>query len=122
MLLYQLLVIVLECFDGGANMPYAFTYDVPANDEIYAKIRALLPAEPPSGMINHVVLRHGDGLRYLDVWEDEAAWQRFMETVGEPAVDQVLSSYGLPHDHSLVRLEEIEVIDVWQGTAPFRTP
>lgn len=100
-------------------MPYAFTYDVPADDEIYAKIRALLPAQPPAGMISHVVLHHEGGLRYIDVWESEAAWQHFMDTIGEPAVEEVLASYGLPHDHSLVRLEEIEVIDVWQGTTAF---
>jgi hypothetical protein len=42
-----------------------------------------------------------------------------MDTSGEPAVEEVLAGYGLPHDHSLVRLEEIEVIDVWQGSTPF---
>jgi hypothetical protein len=98
-------------------MTYAFTFDVPANEEMYGKIRALLPAEPPPGLISHVVLHHEGGLRYVDVWESEAQWQTFLDEVGEPAVDEVLASYGLPHDDSLVRLEEIKVIDVWQGAA-----
>ena len=36
-----------------------------------------------------------------------------MDETGEPAVEEVLASYGLPHDHTLVKLE---VIDVWQPT------
>ncbi len=97
-------------------MSYAFTYDVPADAEMYAKIRALLPAETPPGLISHVVIKQDTGLRYVDVWETEAAWQAFMDETGEPAVEEVLASYGLPHDHTLVKLEEIEVIDVWQPT------
>jgi hypothetical protein len=96
-------------------MTYAFTYDVPADEEMYGKIRALLPVEPPSGMISHVVMKREGGLRYVDVWESEAAWRTFMDEIGEPAVEEVLAGYGLPHDHSLVTLDEIEVIDVWQA-------
>ncbi len=36
-----------------------------------------------------------------------------MDGTGEPAVEKVLASYGLPHDHTLVKLE---VIGVWQPT------
>ena len=36
-----------------------------------------------------------------------------MDEAGEPAVEKVLASYGLPHDHTLVKLE---VIDVWRPT------
>ena len=97
-------------------MTYAFTYDVPANPEMYAKIRGLLPIEPPPGLISHVVIKQDAGLRYVDVWESRTAWQTFLDEVAEPAVDEVLASYGLAHDHALVRLEEIEVIDVWQGS------
>lgn len=97
-------------------MTYAFTYDVPANAEMYGKIRALLPEQAPAGLITHVVIEQEAGLRYVDVWESEAAWKRFMDETGEPAVEEVLASYGLPHDHTLVKLEEISVIDVWQHT------
>jgi hypothetical protein len=96
-------------------MTYAFTYDVPANPEMYAKIRALLPSQPPVGLISHVVIKHEAGLRYVDVWDSQSAWRTFMDEIGEPAVEKVLAGYGLPHDHSLVHLEEVEVIDVWQG-------
>lgn len=96
-------------------MTYAFTYDVPADEEMYGKIRALLPAQPPAGMISHVVIKRDAGLRYVDVWESETAWQTFMDEIGEPAVEKVLAGYGLPHEHSQVTLDEIDVIDVWQG-------
>jgi hypothetical protein len=95
-------------------MPYAFVQDVPANEEIYEKIRALLPTDAP-GLIAHVAIKRAEGLRYVDVWDSEADWERFRIEHAEPAVDQVLASYGIPHDHSLVRTEVIDVIDVWCG-------
>ena len=97
-------------------MPYAFTQDVPANEEIYGKVRALLPDDPP-GLQAHIVMKQDGGLRYLDVWDDEASWVAFRDTHVEPAVDQVLASYGIPHDHSMVTFEPIDVIDVWCGQA-----
>lgn len=95
-------------------MPYAFTQDVPANEEIYGKVRALLPDNPP-GLHAHIVIKQDGGLRYLDVWDDEASWLAFRDTHVEPAVDQVLASYGIPHDHSMVTFQTIDVIDVWCG-------
>jgi hypothetical protein len=98
-------------------MPYAIVQDVPANDEIYAKIRARLGDEPPAGLITHVVIRRDGGLRYVDVWETRQQYRTFMDGTVEPVVTEVLAGYGLPHDHSLVTTEEVEVIDVWQGTS-----
>jgi len=95
-------------------MPYAFIQDVPANQEIYEKIRALLPNDVP-GLVAHVVIKRDAGLRYVDVWDTEADWERFRVSHIEPAVDEVLASYGIPHDHSLVTTEAIDVIDVWCG-------
>jgi hypothetical protein len=95
-------------------MPYAFIQDVPANQEIYEKIRALLPTDAP-GLITHVVIKRDAGLRYIDVWDTEADWEQFRVGYVEPAVDEVLASYGIPHDHSLVTTEAIDVIDVWCG-------
>lgn len=95
-------------------MAYAFIQDVPANEEIYGKIRALLPDDPP-GLVAHIVIKHEGGLRYVDVWDTEAEWETFRDAHVEPAVDTVLASFGIPHDHSLVRTESVEVIDVWCG-------
>lgn len=97
-------------------MTYAFIQDVPANEEIYGKIRAQLPDRVP-GLQAHLVLKQDGGLRYVDVWDDEASWLAFRDEHVEPAVEQVLASYGIPHDHSMVTTERIDVIDVWLGGA-----
>jgi len=93
-------------------MTYTFTQDVPANAEMYAKIKALLP-EHPAGMVLHLAYRRDAGLRYVDVWDDEASWIAFRDAHVEPAVGKVLASYGLPHDHSLVAFQEVDLVDAW---------
>ena len=97
-------------------MPYAFIQDVPANEEIYGKVRALLPEDAP-GLQAHIVIKREAGLRYVDVWDDEASWLAFRDAHVEPAVDEVLASYGIPHDHSMVTTERIDVLEVWTGRA-----
>lgn len=96
-------------------MPYAFIQDVPATREIYAQIRERLGESPPPGLITHVVADHDDGLRYIDVWESEEAWTAFRDEQVEPVVAEVLASCGIPHDHSLVRFEPLQLVDVWRG-------
>lgn len=96
-------------------MPYAFIQDVPANRQIYSQIRERLGENPPAGLIAHIAATRDGGLRYIDVWESEDAWIAFRDERVEPAVATVLATYGLPHDHSLVRSEPLEVVDVWLG-------
>ena len=102
-------------------MTYAFIQDVPANAEMYAKIfariRASLPTAAPAGMISHVVIEQEVGLRYVDVWATREDWERFRWDHVEPAVEAVLGEYGLPHDHDLVSITDITVIDTWQNEA-----
>ncbi len=95
-------------------MSYAFTQDVPANAEMYAKIKALLPTQA-DGLIAHIAVEHEGGLRYTDVWENEAAWITFRDGFVEPAVGEVLAGYGLPHSHDLVVFNELELVDAWLG-------
>ncbi len=94
-------------------MPYAFVQDVPVNERVYDQIRAKLGEEPPKGLIAHLAIKREGGLRYVDVWETQADWDRFREERVEPAVMEVLSSLGIPHDHSQVGVDPIEVIDTW---------
>jgi hypothetical protein len=116
MILYQLHMIVSNP-RGDVDMTYAFIHDVPLNDEMYAKLKAELGDVTPAGLIAHVVIRQPDGLRYVDVWQDEASWDRFREEQVEPAVGRMLASYGIPHDHAMVHTETIDVVDVWLGAA-----
>lgn len=99
-------------------MPYAFIQDVPANEKIYDQIRARLGDEPPKGMVAHLAMKQDRGLRYVDVWETRDDWERFRVDRLEPIVGEVLASHGLPHDHTLVHTEDIDVIDTWLGGAP----
>ena len=96
---------------------YSFVQDVPANPEIYAKIKARLGSEPPTGLIAHLAFARADGLRYVDVWETEQAWVAFRDACLEPAVAEVLSGYAIPHDHGLVHTQAQDVVDVWLGVS-----
>ncbi len=96
-------------------MTYAFIQDVPANAEIYSMIKAKLGTATPTGLIAHIVITRDAGLRYVDVWETEEAWVQYRDEHVEPAVTEVLAGFGLPHDHSIVVTEQVEVIDVWLG-------
>jgi hypothetical protein len=96
-------------------MAYAFVLDVPANETIYADIRSKLGDEAPDGLVAHLVLKRVGGLRYIDVWRSEAQFARFREETLEPTVTEVLAGYGLPHDHTQTRFEEVDVIDTWLG-------
>ena len=95
-------------------MSYAFVQDVPINSTIYAQIRANLGAEPPKGMIVHVVQKTERGLRYIDVWESEADWERFVEERLHPVVGKALAQAGFPHPPEEPPREQFEVVDVWR--------
>jgi hypothetical protein len=97
-------------------MPYAFIQDVPADENIYGQIKALLPVTA-AGLVAHIAITRDGGLRYLDVWETEAAWNTFREELLEPAVEKVLAGFGIPHSHDAVTITPIDVIDVWLGGA-----
>jgi hypothetical protein len=94
---------------------YGFIQDVPADEAMYRQIKSRLGDQLPEGLIAHVALVRDGGLRYVDVWETQADWERFRDEEVEPAVDAVLSAVGLPHDHSLVHTEEVTIVDAWLG-------
>jgi hypothetical protein len=97
-------------------MTYAFIHDVPADEQMYRLIRAKLPTETPKGMSCHLVIKRPEGgLRYVDVWETEADWDRFRTEHVEPVVDEILAGFGLPHDHSLTQFETLDVLEAWVG-------
>ena len=101
-------------------MSYAFTQDVPANAEIYSMIKAKLGTTAPDGLIAHLAIVRDGGLRYVDVWETEEAWIQYRDEQVEPAVTEVLAGFGIPHNHSMVVTEQVEVIDVWLGESAAR--
>ena len=94
-------------------MPYAFIHDVPANEEMYREIRALLPNSTPPGLISHVAIVRETGLRYVDVWATEADWIRFRDGFVGPALAKVRAEHRMTNDGWLATHEEVRVID-WQ--------
>jgi len=95
-------------------MPYAFTQDVPIDGAFYRRITDGLGAEPPKGLIVHLAVERPEGgLRYVDVWETEEDYDRFVEERLHPVVHPLLSSvFGddLPPEPERAPLE---VIHVW---------
>src|SRR5882762_9772384 len=99
-------------------MVYAFTQDVPIDAAFYARIKQGLGEEPPKGLVSHVAVERPEGgLRYIDVWESEADWDRFAEERLHPVVHGLLGEiFGdqLPAEPERVPLS---VIHVWGPTA-----
>lgn len=58
-------------------MSYAFVQDVAATWEQYQSVAAALRGPVPNGLIIHVAGRTDEGYRVIEVWEDQAAWDRF---------------------------------------------
>jgi hypothetical protein len=68
---------------------YAYTQDVPIDEDTYGRIIENLGPEPLAGSLLHLCLRRPDGgLRYLDVWESEEACSRAFDERIHAAVDQ----------------------------------
>ena len=92
---------------------YAYTQDVPIDEDTYRRITDGLGDEPPKGLISHlaVVLPEG-GLRYIDVWESEEDCERFGEERLHPVVHPMLAEVfdEIPPEPARAPLT---VIDVW---------
>ncbi|MBK5288328.1 MAG: hypothetical protein JJE46_07665 [Acidimicrobiia bacterium] len=95
-------------------MTYAFIQDVPIDAVAYERIRTELGDERPEGMVTHLAIERPEGgLRYIDVWESEADWQRFVEERLHPVVHRMLAEVfgeNLPEEPAL---EAISVLHVW---------
>ena len=94
---------------------YAWIQDVPIGEDVYAKIREKLGAEPPPGLVVHVVLRREDGtLRYVDVWKDKASCDAAFRDRIHPVVSSVFRDIGFKPAGE-PRRDEMPAVDVWVG-------
>jgi hypothetical protein len=95
-------------------MTFAFTQDVPIDAGFYSRIVDGLGEEPPAGLVVHLAVERPEGgLRYVDVWESEADFDRFAEERLHPVVHGLLREvFGddLPDEPARVSLP---VIHVW---------
>ena len=80
-------------------MVYAYTQDVPVDEQTYRKIMDRLGPESLNGSLMHLVVRRSDGgLRYIDVWESEELCARAFEERIHPAVYGVFKEIGFRPD------------------------
>lgn len=67
-------------------MAYAFVQDVASSWDQYEQVSAGLVDPPPLGLLVHVAGPTDEGVRIIDVWESEEAWQRFRTERLDPAI------------------------------------
>ena len=98
-------------------MTYAFTYDVPINADIYARIKQGLGTERPPGLIAHLTWQIESGLRYVDVWQSKDDFEAFAEHRLHPVVHPILQEmlgFVPPEPPTTV----LDVIDAWTERNP----
>ncbi len=98
-------------------MSYACSYEVPADEQIYARVKAEVGNERFEGLIVHLVVQTEGGLRHTTVWESQADWERFRDGRLQPAVNKVLTAAGFPHLPPPPVVQELHVVDVVTGSA-----
>ncbi len=95
-------------------MTYSFVQDVPIDPAFYQRIRDGLGPEPDPGLIVHLAIELPEGgLRYIDVWESQAACERFSEERLHPVVHPLLGEiFGdqLPDEPPRT---EVRVVHAW---------
>jgi hypothetical protein len=96
-------------------MSHAFTYDVPANEQMYRQVKQAIGDATPEGLVVHVVVQVDGGLRHIEVWDSKEAWDRFHDERVEPALHQVLTAAGFTEMPPDPPVEELALIDVWLG-------
>jgi hypothetical protein len=94
-------------------MPYTFTQDVPINRQMYGKLIAELGSDAPKGLISHLAMTTDNGLRYVEVWESKADYERFIEERVHPALARVLANAEMPRPPE-PEIKEFELVELWQ--------
>jgi hypothetical protein len=65
---------------------YAYVQDVASSWDQYERITAPLVNPPPKGLVVHLAGPTDEGVRIIDVWESEEAWERFRAERLAPAI------------------------------------
>lgn len=92
-------------------MVYAYIQDVPIDDGLYRQIIDNLGPEPMAGHLLHLCVRRPDGgLRYIDVWESEAACSAAFEDRVHPAVDAAFGGDRPTTEPTVERLDVLHVM------------
>jgi len=93
-------------------MSFACSYEVPADEQLYRRVKSEIGEEQPSGLIVHLVVKSEGGLRHIGVWESEDHWARFRDGRVRPAVGRVLAAAGIPDAPPPPDEQVLDVVDV----------
>lgn len=96
-------------------MTYALAYEVPADEQMYRRVKAAIGDEPATGLIAHLVLKTDTGLRHIGVWESRQDWERYRHERVDPAVHAVLAEAGFTQMPSPPPVEDLTLVDVAIG-------
>lgn len=97
---------------------YAYIQDVPIDLGTYQRILDELGPEPLEGSLLHLCVRRPEGgLRYIDVWESEAACERAFDERIHPAVDVAFGGQRPPGEPVVQRLDVIHAAGELVATA-----
>jgi hypothetical protein len=97
-------------------MPYAFQFDVPADEHFYRRVAAEIGDQQPKGVIAHIVVKGDEGLRHIGVWESREDWERFRSERVDPALARVLAAAGVADLPPRVPERELDLVDARLGT------
>ncbi|CAN5820980.1 hypothetical protein BH18ACT7_BH18ACT7_15020 [soil metagenome] len=90
-------------------MNYAYTQDVPIDEELYRRIVEEIGPEPLAGSLLHLCVRRPEGgLRYLDVWASEQDCARAFDERIHPAVDRAFDGERPATEPTANRLDVID--------------
>lgn len=78
----------LPCVAPGAT--HAVVQDVPASWDAYSERVEVIGAPLPEGLLVHVAGPTDEGFRMIEVWESQAAWERFRDERLAGALDHSL--------------------------------
>jgi hypothetical protein len=92
---------------------YAYTQDVPIDQDMYRRIIDGIGPEPIAGSLAHLCVKRPDGsLYYIDVWEDEASCARAFDERIHAAVD---AAFGGARPGTEPTVHPIDVIHLTVG-------
>ena len=90
-------------------MAVAIVMDIEATEEQYDAVNEKIDpaANPPEGLIIHVGSLTDSGVRVIDVWESEQAFNDFRESRLGPAVAEVLGADAGPPNVEVLELHDV---------------